>query len=657
MAVQDQQGSLDSLDSLPISEVLGVPASECALGTMALPATARPRDESQLQTKPVAIQEKAGLQPQAPTAIATRFPDVRFHSTVGNSVRYTARHDLQSGAEYSIVVAPQSTGPAAANSPSADDGFGDMPELAPQPEDSQESFESISSEEGFSDLPVLTEGEPSTMEQPPEYPSAAFEACMLRTIGATLGATVEETFSSDGLDFVIARLPNGIRLRQAVHAAQSIDGKLSLVLSLLNFFKEVHAAGFALDGSTADDFLVESGKTVLANLATLVPLAGSGNHKPSGSGRHAPELKDGMGDRSLGTIMFTLGQVLHELSPEIEPTPKHGHGSQAAHSSPEQSRLLGSLLAENPSKRLGRYQELGVDETWRRAEEMVTDWIRAASRPTFKSAGRTSIGVYRENNEDSYAIVSSTKRGVGPGRHLLLAVVSDGMGGGAVGEIASTITVESLARSYRHSSDISADIGVSSLSSLPEGGFTDLGAPAFDAEKQIIAMTNALIRAHHDVREAADKGGESCGGMGATAVAVHLSEWNAVIGHVGDSRAYLVRNGSIRQLTTDHSAVQKMVSMGLISRQEAENHARRHELSQAIGGFEVVVPDVVTLELKSGDRLLLCSDGVTNVIDDETLQHYLNQANDADSICCQIISAANMKASPDNATALVVQVD
>jgi len=657
MAVQDQQGSLDSLEFLPISEVLGVPASECTLGTMALPAIARPRDESHLQTKPIAIQDKARFEPQAPTALATRFPDVRFHSTVGNSARYTARHDLQSGAEYSIVVAPQFTGQSAINPPSADDGFADMPDLASQPDDSEEKSDSISNEEGFSDLPVLTEGESSTMEQPPEYPSAAFEASMLRSIGATLGSTLEESFSSDGLDFVIARLPKGVRLRDAFQAGQSIDGKLSLVLSLLKFFKEVHASGFALDGARADDFLLESGKTVLVNLATLVPLAGSGSHKPSGSGRHAPELKDGVGDRTLGTIMFTLGQVLHELSVQVEPTPKQGHGPETLHPSPEQSRLLGSLLAENPSKRLGRYQELGVEETWRRAEEMVSDWIRAASRPTFKAAGRTSIGVYRENNEDSYAIVSSTKRGVGPGRHLLLAVVSDGMGGGAVGEIASTITVESLARSYRHSSDISADIGVSSLSSLPEGGFADLGAPAFDADMQITAMTNALVRAHHDVREAADKGGESCGGMGATAVAVHLSEWNAVIGHVGDSRAYLARDGSIKQLTTDHSAVQKMLSMGLISKQEAENHARRHELSQAIGGFEVVVPDVVTLELKSGDRLLLCSDGVTNVIDDEVLERYLTAQTDADSICCQIIAEANMKSSPDNATALVVQID
>ena len=142
-----------------------------------------------------------------------------------------------------------------------------------------------------------------------------------------------------------------------------------------------------------------------------------------------------------------------------------------------------------------------------------------------------------------------------------------------------------------------------------------------------------------------------------SAVVAHFSEWNAVVGHVGDSRAYLIRDGAIKQITTDHSAVQKLVSMGLITHAEAEKHSRRNELSQAIGGYEEVVPDVSHIKTIPGDKLLLCSDGVTNVLSQDKLLEFLVKTVDPETIAKQILAKVNSLGAPDNATALVIQVN
>lgn len=595
-----------------------------------------------------------------PKEIADVYPNLKLHSIIGDSLRF---HSVNNGSDdpfFSVFISPKKDVIQTFNN---DEGFSDLPDLETHQEN-ENNIQTTEINDGFDDIPVLIGSENPTVQTESNYPSPAHEAEMLMKIGNTIGVAVKK-FENIGLfEVVVSDLSVGIPLLESFRLADTPEKKLHLLRSLVRMAKDLHGKGFALEGAEIQDFVVSQGNVYLVNLTVLLPLNGSKIHPLKLDNKIAPELVGHCGQRTLGGILYGLGLQFLSLAyggcPVLQVEKDNlvmpNWNSIIKNPSPELGRLLGSLLANNPESRLGACQEIGLEETWNRLEDMVADWINSEKRPKFRVAGATTIGVYRKNNEDSFGIVSATKRGLGHGRHLLLGMVSDGMGGGAVGEIASTMTIESLSRSLDRATEISPHIGISSLKPLPEGGYIDTGIPETNPNLHLKAMADALITAHHEVREAADKGGDSCSGMGATAVAIHISEWDAVIGHVGDSRAYLVRNGTIKQLTIDHSAVQKLVSMGLISPAEAAHHSRRHELSQAIGGFDGVVPDVISIKTMAGDSFLLCSDGVTNLLNQHELLEFLSGQNDPETIANNILAKANSLGAPDNATALIIQV-
>jgi len=596
----------------------------------------------------------------APKEIADIYPNLRLHSIIGESIRFHSVKNSSDDPLISVFISPYKD---CVQPNQNDDGFSDLPDLE-QNQANETNNQTNQGNDGFEDIPLLAASEQPIEQQRPIYPEPAHEAEMIRILGDTIGIAIKKFQSIGHFETVVSDLTAGVPLLESFCLADTSEKKLQLLRSLVHLAKGVHSKGYALEGAGIQDFVVSDEKVFLVNLSALIPMTGSKILPLKLDHKIAPELIGHCGQRTLGGILYGLGlQFLSLAHGECSAKQMEQDDIVIPHwnsiiqnPSPELGCLLGSLLAKNPESRLGAYQEIGVDETWNRLESMIADWINSENRPKIHAAGATTIGVYRENNEDAYAIVSGTKRGLGHGRHLLLGMVSDGMGGGAVGEIASTITIESLARSFTRATEISPDIGISSLKPLPEGGYIDIGFTKINIDLHLKAMSDALILAHYEVKDAADKGGDSCGGMGATAVVVHISEWDAVIGHVGDSRAYLVRNKTIKQLTTDHSAVQKLVALGLITTVEAENHPRRHELSQAIGGFEEVVPDAISIRTMPGDSLLLCSDGVTNVLPQEDLLEFLSHPDDPETIANKILAKVNCLGAPDNATVLVIQI-
>lgn len=237
--------------------------------------------------------------------------------------------------------------------------------------------------------------------------------------------------------------------------------------------------------------------------------------------------------------------------------------------------------------------------------------------PTLRFAVGSDIGLRRSMNQDSGC--SSSR----------LLAVADGMGGHAHGEVASAMVIAALAE---------LDL------TLRDGGVDGVDLPA--------ALHEAVGRAAARLTEAAGQDPD-LRGAGTTVVAMLVDGTRAGILHIGDSRAYLVRDGELVRLTRDHTLVQALVDEGRISAEEAVDHPRRSVLVRTLQAGGNDEPDLFTHEAQLGDRYLLCSDGVTAVLSDPELLHVLATVDDPAEVVDRLIALANAGGGPDNITCVV----
>jgi len=251
----------------------------------------------------------------------------------------------------------------------------------------------------------------------------------------------------------------------------------------------------------------------------------------------------------------------------------------------------------------------------------ATPTTRSASQRV-QAACASDVGRVRQNNEDNCLAALD--------RNLL--IVSDGMGGHQAGELASKAMVTVLPQ-------------------LIERRLASLGS----ARNRVIelALREAILEFSQRLR-AESAGQPGLKGMGATVALVLLRGQEAHLAHMGDSRIYLFRQGRLTQLTEDHSIVALLLKHGDITPEQVQDHPARGRLSRFVGMEGEVYPDVQTIKLQDGDQLLLCTDGLTNMITDEHIAQVL-QANAEPGTACQaLIAAANAAGGRDNVTTLVV---
>jgi len=246
-------------------------------------------------------------------------------------------------------------------------------------------------------------------------------------------------------------------------------------------------------------------------------------------------------------------------------------------------------------------------------------------------AGKTDIGCVRENNEDNFGYDS---------RHGIF-VVCDGMGGQAAGEVASKMAVDVMLRYFREAHN--------------GNGFHSNGNSLTSPSPIAKSLANALRLANQTIFAA----GESEAGrmrMGSTAVAAVVRGHSLAIGHVGDSRIYLVRQGSIQQLTQDHSLVMEQVRMGLMSNEEASTSAMQNVILRALGTEAEVQPDVEDLIVMPGDTLLMTSDGLTRLVNDDEILNIIVDSPSLQQACNQLVQAAKHNGGDDNITCLLLRI-
>jgi PPM family protein phosphatase len=248
------------------------------------------------------------------------------------------------------------------------------------------------------------------------------------------------------------------------------------------------------------------------------------------------------------------------------------------------------------------------------------------------SSGLSDVGRVRTNNEDSFRIVEA----------LNLFILSDGMGGEAHGEVASAMAVDVI---NKYCESEKEDSGATVLDEVPA-----------NISSQTRRLKQAVAQANFQIFQAAQKNPEQRG-MGATITALWLKDTLMSIAHVGDSRAYLLRNGNLQQLTNDHSLVAEQVRRGLITPQQAEESEMQSVLLRALGAHPEVEIDADEVEIIPRDVLLLCSDGLTRMVTEPEIAGALQAETVPSAAAERLIALANENGGIDNVTVIVVRFE
>lgn len=243
-----------------------------------------------------------------------------------------------------------------------------------------------------------------------------------------------------------------------------------------------------------------------------------------------------------------------------------------------------------------------------------------------KVFGKTDVGKRRANNQDHFVV----------DRDASFYAIADGMGGHAAGEVASEIAIETL---VEHVGNVEEAGKNGDLGTLEEA----LVAAIRDGNRRIC---DSVV--DHEERR----------GMGTTLVTFWRRDGKALIGHVGDSRAYRLRDGKLTRLTDDHSWVEEQVRRGVLSDQEAVNHPMRNVVTRAMGTPDGLDVEINHDDMQSGDLYLLCSDGLNSMIGDDEIRATLARyVDDPEAACDGLIEQANAKGGDDNITVIVIRVE
>lgn len=239
-----------------------------------------------------------------------------------------------------------------------------------------------------------------------------------------------------------------------------------------------------------------------------------------------------------------------------------------------------------------------------------------------KAVGISDIGRCRKNNEDAYYLSEADA----PLQYLY--IVADGMGGCNAGEVASSNAIAAFLEYVK------THYPTQELMDLLAGGFQAANKAVFDKSNSALEFAE----------------------MGTTMVAVVIEKKRAYVAHVGDSRAYLMQKGILRQVTTDHSYVMELVKSGTITKQEAATHPKRNVITRAIGIKDTVETDMTVLDVEKGDLVLLCTDGLSNMMTEDDLAQMLREKLSIRKKAERLVETANLRGGYDNISLILIEI-
>jgi serine/threonine protein phosphatase PrpC len=251
-----------------------------------------------------------------------------------------------------------------------------------------------------------------------------------------------------------------------------------------------------------------------------------------------------------------------------------------------------------------------------------------------KASGISDKGRQRDGNEDYFAMDNA----------LGLYIIADGMGGHSAGEVASKVAVEIIQRNITNWTK--RDVQEDELFDFPDNTLSPMGNYILSSIKLANRVVYEMSNEYDEYK-----------GMGTTIGVLAIMPSAVISANVGDSRIYLFRDGSMEPLSKEHNMVAEQLEMGLISKEEAKNSPLRHVLTRNLGSLETVNADVFEIDPRDKDRFLLCTDGLTDLVSDEEILAIVNQDDDLEHICQQLVDEANERGGHDNTTVSLVYIE
>lgn len=438
---------------------------------------------------------------------------------------------------------------------------------------------------------------------------------------------------------------------QAVAHMDQLDEKTAraIGIQLCNLAEQFHRNGWVYNGFEPYGIVVDADSRVRLigfdrARQVMSPVADAPIY-PS-RGYTAPELFADDAVYDVRTDIYAIGAVLQYLLTGESLSPDESNCLYpVATVFPNFERLLARALASNPSKRF----------------QSVTDFRDALTDlnlPVVLQAGHfTDVGLLRELNEDSILALNLVQYYESVQTQIGLYVVSDGMGGEAAGEVASRVSVRAVAE-WVTDKLISASLKSTHEEKIAAPTHTG-GLRLAIADGNEMATTEMLrqgvVHANREVLAYARANPEERG-LGATLTVAMMVGEVLTMAHVGDSRCYLLSGDRLEQVTEDHSLVQRMVNTGNLTRSEARIHPYRNVIYRSIGADEQIEIDVIRRKLKSGDVLLLCSDGLNGMLSDDQIRDILMVNPDPNAAAKELVVAANAAGGEDNTSVIVVRI-
>jgi protein phosphatase len=467
--------------------------------------------------------------------------------------------------------------------------------------------------------------------------------------------SVLDRFTEDGVEYAVIEQPVGQLLWDANDdPAYPAWVRFGWMAELAEGLKALHDAGGIVEGLRPDILVLnEAGHLVFNDLTGLLSLPLPANPMVAGNLYTAPEMiidpasADGRADLySFGAMLYALyiGRELTEMDFEKPYVPKP-FVFRFPDTNPQLGRIIMKTFVRDPLYRFPTDEASKEDATGMlELAKCLRILGRLMSQVRLEIAGWTNTGKVRTNNEDAFALVhSSSSREESLGDRVLL-VLCDGMGGYEAGEVAAAMTIDYVRQT------LLKDPLFQGLSNVDPSA-----VPEFDLGKCHDTLVRTLQEINKHIYTIAKTPGSGRRGMGCTTEVLYIDNERLASAHVGDSRVYHYSNGRLTQLTRDQTLVARLVELGQLSAEEAENHPRKNELQQAMGSQPIVEPLTYHVPLRQGDWILVCSDGLINHVDHNTLTEMLQRSDSAEMAARRLVNLANAYGGSDNTTVVAIR--
>jgi protein phosphatase len=498
------------------------------------------------------------------------------------------------------------------------------------------------------------------------WPGPAWEAKLLDAARHPTLPNVIDTFRENGFDYLIEELPQGQLLWDAWDDPDApAEQRYRYLKQVAEGLQALHEYGAMLEGLRPDVIVVTpSGQVKFSDLADLLPLPAPKDAPIRARLYTAPELIAAPDQADARADLYSFGAMLYALHVGRELVEKdferQGYPKPFIPQWPDIHPLFGRLMSKTFCREVA--QRFPSDEAAKQDPTGFTELVR-----TLETCGRTldhvhlevaswtTTGMVRTGNEDAFAVIHAAESRQDDLGESCLILLCDGMGGYEAGEVAAAMAIQALRRNLLAQKPFTALVGASPFpSELPSH---EPEAPRMVNPDECKRMLAAALKDANKQVFTASRSGKGRRGMGCTAEAVYVDGRYVVVGHVGDSRTYHLREGTLVQLTRDQTLVNRLVELGTLTPEEAENHPRRNELQQAIGGQPEVEPGLYVGKLKPGDWIVVCSDGLSNhCTSDEFTQMLRHEAGSAETAARRLVNWVNINGATDNATVVVVRV-